>query len=234
MGDAMAPSWLTMARSSEPILTGLNPAAYRGILSPMFDFGRERWRVLYGDSTGADSPIMADLQAAVNAKCDEPDLLPIYNEMIDKLRLILARLVPPATAATASSGSTSSVAASPAVADAGGSGGFEGGSGGASSTSSPNDVLLQGGSKDSLRPWDLFVWQFDSTRRFFPLLRRAPPMQEALAIYAHFLILLKKLENTWWLEGWAAHIMDMVWRGLDDEHRHWVEWPIQELGWVPP
>jgi hypothetical protein len=85
-----------------------------------------------------------------------------------------------------------------------------------------------------LEAWDIFVWQWDAAKDFIPLLRGSEPRQEAVVIYAHFVIMLKKLENQWWLEGWARHLMERVWESLDEEHRQWIRWPIEELGWVPP
>ncbi|KAF2182926.1 hypothetical protein K469DRAFT_751817 [Zopfia rhizophila CBS 207.26] len=79
---------------------------------------------------------------------------------------------------------------------------------------------------------DAFVWIHEVTEEFLPLLR--VPTQEALAIFAHFCVLLKKLEIHWWMQGWANHLMRRVHEHLDDEHRLWIRWPIEEIGWVPP
>lgn len=88
------------------------------------------------------------------------------------------------------------------------------------------------------RPWldigDIFVWKWTVASDLLPLLREPAVRQEAVTIFAHFLILLKKLESQWWLDGWAAHLMDLVWAALDQEHRLWIQWPVEELGWVPP
>lgn len=74
-----------------------------------------------------------------------------------------------------------------------------------------------------------------------PLLRATPgdeesgPKQEAVAIFAHFSIILKhhESESHWWLQGWADHLVARAYEILDDEHRVWIEWPMSEVGWVP-
>lgn len=88
--------------------------------------------------------------------------------------------------------------------------------------------------RQPLEAWDILIWKWDVARDFLPLLQYAEPSQEAVAIFAHFLIVMKKLENQWWLEGWATHVMEKVWASLDDNHRMWIQWPVEELGWVPP
>ncbi|KAK4140710.1 uncharacterized protein C8A04DRAFT_39636 [Dichotomopilus funicola] len=68
--------------------------------------------------------------------------------------------------------------------------------------------------RDSL---DAMVWLWMVSDEFMPLLRA--PTQEAVAIFAHFGVLLKHHETHWWLKGWGDHIA-------------WIEWPLSELGWV--
>ena len=204
MGESMIPSWLTMLRSAEPILSVLNPASYKGALSPLFAFGRDRWQLVWRGPQPTGSSILVDIQSTINKTCSDPELLFIYNDVIDKLRRVLSMLV---------------LDTSPRETPLDGDG----------------DISMSAGSGVSrLEAWDIFVWQWDAAKDFVPLLRESEPKQEAVVIYAHFLVMLKKLENQWWLEGWATHIMEKVWASLDDEHRLWIQWPIEELGWVPP
>ena len=79
---------------------------------------------------------------------------------------------------------------------------------------------------------DAFVWRFLVAEDFLPLVRRHE--QEAVAVFAHFAILLKRLESQWWLQGWGVHLVSRAWRVLDAEHRLWIQWPVEEVGWVPP
>ncbi|KAH9887513.1 hypothetical protein F4778DRAFT_756960 [Xylariomycetidae sp. FL2044] len=78
---------------------------------------------------------------------------------------------------------------------------------------------------------DAFVWIHMVVVDFIPLLR--DPLQEAVAIFAFWCVLLKRLENQWWLHGWANHLIAKSFNLLDEEHRLWIRWPIEEIGWVP-
>ncbi|KAK2008100.1 hypothetical protein LZ32DRAFT_609734 [Colletotrichum eremochloae] len=81
---------------------------------------------------------------------------------------------------------------------------------------------------------DAFMWKYHMAEDFLPLLKVPGATQEAVAIFSHFCILLKRLENEWWLQGWATHLISRAWSLLDQDHRLWIQWPIEELGWVPP
>ena len=54
----------------------------------------------------------------------------------------------------------------------------------------------------------------------------------AVAIFAHYSILLKNHDSHWWLQGWGDHLMSRALEVLDDEHREWLDWPIKEMGWT--
>ncbi|EAQ91876.1 hypothetical protein CHGG_00111 [Chaetomium globosum CBS 148.51] len=77
---------------------------------------------------------------------------------------------------------------------------------------------------------DAMVWLWVMSDEFVPLLR--VPTQEAVAIFAHFCVLLKYYESHWWLQGWGEHIMMRAREILDEEHRGWIEWPLREMGWM--
>lgn len=79
---------------------------------------------------------------------------------------------------------------------------------------------------------DAFVWHFMTAESFMPLLKQVK--QEAVAIFAHSLITLNALEGHRWLHGWDTFLMSRIWDILDEEHRLWIQWPIEEIGWVPP
>jgi hypothetical protein len=74
---------------------------------------------------------------------------------------------------------------------------------------------------------DAMVWLWMVSEALVPLLR--VPTQEAVAIFAHYSVLLKYHESRWWLQGWAEHVMVRAQEILDDEHRPWIEWPVREL-----
>lgn len=77
---------------------------------------------------------------------------------------------------------------------------------------------------------DAFVWVFEVADDLLPLLKE--PTQEAVAITAFFAVLLNRLERHWWLQGWADHLIAKSYNLLDEEHRLWIQWPIQEIGYV--
>jgi hypothetical protein len=41
------------------------------------------------------------------------------------------------------------------------------------------------------------------------------------------------LDSCWWMEGWATHLIAKIYHLLDEEHRLWIRWPIEEIGWIP-
>ncbi|KKA26852.1 hypothetical protein TD95_002457 [Thielaviopsis punctulata] len=79
---------------------------------------------------------------------------------------------------------------------------------------------------------DAFVWVFEDMDPFLSHLRAQT--QESLVIMAHFGTMLRMLESQWWLEGWSFLLLAKAWDTLDDEHRLWVQWPIEQVGWIPP
>ncbi|KAK2031027.1 hypothetical protein LX32DRAFT_637534 [Colletotrichum zoysiae] len=81
---------------------------------------------------------------------------------------------------------------------------------------------------------DIFIWKYFVSDEFLPLLRTPGARQEAVVIYAHFCIVLKRLESQWWLQGWATHLISQAWELLDESHKPWIQWPMDELGWAPP
>lgn len=74
---------------------------------------------------------------------------------------------------------------------------------------------------------DVFIWIYHVMDDFVPLLEI--PTQEALAVFAHFCALLKRLEFHWWLAGWADHLIGEIQRLVDAEHEQWIEWPVREV-----
>ena len=72
------------------------------------------------------------------------------------------------------------------------------------------------------------VWLWTVSDDFVPLLR--VPSQEAVAIFAHFCVLLKHHDSHWWLKGWGDHVMGRVREILDEEHAGWIGWPVREMG----
>lgn len=79
---------------------------------------------------------------------------------------------------------------------------------------------------------DAFVWHFSMADEFLPLLREE--RQVAVAIFAHSLVVFSALDGHRWLRGWDTFLLGRIWDMLDEEHRLWIQWPVEEIGWVPP
>ncbi|RDW60828.1 hypothetical protein BP6252_12211 [Coleophoma cylindrospora] len=79
---------------------------------------------------------------------------------------------------------------------------------------------------------DSFVWLYRLSDHFLKLL--GEKKQESLAILAYFCVLLKRHDAVWWVHGWSEHLISQIHQRLDEEHRLWINWPIREIGWLPP
>ena len=86
--------------------------------------------------------------------------------------------------------------------------------------------------QDDTYPRDIIeamMWLWAVSDDLIPLLK--VPSQEAVAIFAHFCILLKQYEDQWWLRGWSEYLISRSYGILDEEHRSWIEWPMREMGY---
>lgn len=79
---------------------------------------------------------------------------------------------------------------------------------------------------------DAFVWHFAMAEDYMPLLQQG--RQEAVAIFAHSLIMFNAVNRSTWLHGWDIILLARSYDVLDYQHRLWIQWPIEEIGWVPP
>jgi hypothetical protein len=79
---------------------------------------------------------------------------------------------------------------------------------------------------------DVFVWLFSVSEDYLHLLNKKTP--EALVIFGFFSVMFKHLEWQWWMQGWANHLLAGVYYALDSVHKLWLQWPIEQLGWMPP
>ncbi|KAH8882199.1 C6 zinc finger protein [Thozetella sp. PMI_491] len=79
---------------------------------------------------------------------------------------------------------------------------------------------------------DAMVWVYAGIDGFMD--RLAMPAQEAVAIFVHYCILVRKQTVPLWLDGWAEHLLSKSYAILDPEHRAWVAAVIEDAGWLPP
>ncbi|RDI88019.1 hypothetical protein Vi05172_g1833 [Venturia inaequalis] len=78
---------------------------------------------------------------------------------------------------------------------------------------------------------DVFRWLWCIDDGFIRHLQDKKPA--ALSILAYFAVLTHSFSSLWWMEGFSRHIVATVYRFLDHSHRHWIRWPIQEVGGIP-
>ena len=77
----------------------------------------------------------------------------------------------------------------------------------------------------------LFTWMYRASDGFNSLLRAGN--HNALCVLAYFSVLLHRLEYNWWFQGWGINLIDRIYSALDEVHRFWITWPIQQIGWIP-
>ncbi|XP_014555453.1 hypothetical protein COCVIDRAFT_102299 [Bipolaris victoriae FI3] len=77
-----------------------------------------------------------------------------------------------------------------------------------------------------------FGWLYRVTDDFLERMQQRDPIP--MIIYAHFLVLIRALEQFWYMQGWTHHIMSGIWDLLPTEYRAWLEWPIKRTSWVKP
>ncbi|ETS81862.1 hypothetical protein PFICI_06864 [Pestalotiopsis fici W106-1] len=103
-------------------------------------------------------------------------------------------------------------------------------------TASPDDGVRRGSGvyEDGVAARMAFIWLFEVTDGLLPLLQTEPTPQEAAVLLAFFAALLQKSSNHWWTQGWPEHLIARIYALLDQNHRLWIRWPIEEMGWIPP
>jgi hypothetical protein len=87
------------------------------------------------------------------------------------------------------------------------------------------------GRKVSLQFQSIGVWIYRSTDEFVALLQKRHPA--ALAIFAHACIPLNDVSSHWTMAGWIPHLLTGIWERLPQEYHQWIQWPIQQIGWIP-
>ncbi|KAF4453374.1 sterol uptake control 2 [Fusarium albosuccineum] len=69
----------------------------------------------------------------------------------------------------------------------------------------------------------VFGWLYRLSETFISCLKRKEP--QALLILAYWVPLLGTVEESWFLDGWADHLLDSIQNMLSDEMHSWLEWP---------
>lgn len=80
-------------------------------------------------------------------------------------------------------------------------------------------------------PSDVFVWLMQVSDDFLARLRESRPV--ALVVFAYFCVIIRRLDWAWWLSGCSFHLMAGLYQLLDNKYRVWLQWPMEQIGWVP-
>ncbi|RYO94036.1 hypothetical protein DL766_004091 [Monosporascus sp. MC13-8B] len=87
------------------------------------------------------------------------------------------------------------------------------------------------GEDDENKVRSVSIWLFKIEDDFVALLRQGD--REALCVLAFFAVLLERLDNKWWMNGWGIHLIERIYSVLDEGYRLWIRWAMEEIGWSP-
>lgn len=93
-------------------------------------------------------------------------------------------------------------------------------------------ISLKPGEGRKLETADVFAWVLEVPSEYLDLLRQAAPI--ALIIFAYFCVCLRQIEWMWWTEGLSGRLMTQLYNVMDEKYRGWLQWPQEQIGWVPP
>lgn len=74
----------------------------------------------------------------------------------------------------------------------------------------------------------LFAWAYRLESDFIDALQQRQPV--SLIILAHFVVLMKQMDDMWIFKGWPEHIIDGIRGSLDKEDHIWIKWPMEHVG----
>jgi hypothetical protein len=73
----------------------------------------------------------------------------------------------------------------------------------------------------------IFVWPAGSSKGFSALLSLKRP--EALAVFAHYCVLLHRVGDLWWARGLSRNWISKIERSLQEPWKFWVRWPMEQM-----
>ena len=112
-------------------------------------------------------------------------------------------------------------------------------------TLQPEDLKTNQNAIDGLNPIFVSVYRADGAREYTEIISFVYRLDElflsnladrkphALVILAYYCVLLKKIDHYWWIGNWGVTLLARIYELLDAEHRIWIQWPIEEIGWAP-
>ncbi|KAF2643393.1 hypothetical protein P280DRAFT_394773 [Massarina eburnea CBS 473.64] len=75
------------------------------------------------------------------------------------------------------------------------------------------------------------IWLWNCSAGFTKLLEHRSPA--ALTIVAYACVILKDFSPIWVMDGWIPHLLKGVHGSLPPRCHPWIQWPIQQIGWIP-
>ncbi|OLN96228.1 Sterol regulatory element-binding protein ECM22-like protein 1 [Colletotrichum chlorophyti] len=75
-------------------------------------------------------------------------------------------------------------------------------------------------------------WLYNMSDEFVLRLERRQPL--ALILLGHFSVLIQTLEHFWFMQGWSKHLANGMFRTLDPQHAHWLQWPTEQINHPGP
>ncbi|ETS81539.1 hypothetical protein PFICI_06541 [Pestalotiopsis fici W106-1] len=77
----------------------------------------------------------------------------------------------------------------------------------------------------------VLAWPYLASNEYIEMLGQRQGV--AMVILAHYCVLLQSLNGCWWMQGWPSYLIENIWQALDAQHRLWIQWPMEEVGWHP-
>jgi hypothetical protein len=75
------------------------------------------------------------------------------------------------------------------------------------------------------------IWLYRCSLSFTSLLLQRNPV--ALTIFAYSCVVLNDMSSNWAMGGWVPHILAGIHDRLPSAYHPWIQWPIQQIGWIP-
>ncbi|RFU31376.1 hypothetical protein B7463_g4964, partial [Scytalidium lignicola] len=73
----------------------------------------------------------------------------------------------------------------------------------------------------------VYTWPYKISQRYIELVSKRIP--EALLVLAHYCLLMKKIEDFWYMKGCAARILHQCQRDLSPEWWSLLDWPVSAI-----
>jgi hypothetical protein len=78
----------------------------------------------------------------------------------------------------------------------------------------------------------IYVWPVAIPHRYLDMLRDQEA--EAMVILAHYAVLLQRVDDQWFMQGWARYLVTQVDAALGNEWKEWLIWPKDVTGALSP